>query len=311
MKLACIIILSFISITLQSCSGKDKAAPSPSAAGNAPPEVVSAYLYPDKPVSNTQLIVHYMGRDRENDFIQYTFRWHVDNELVQDGPLGTLDPGKHKKGSEVYAEIIPSDSHATGKPFRTDTITIGNLPPAVSAISLSPSDPAAGAVITATPTGSDPDGDDVRYMYQWFVNGKAVTEQPQESNQFSTQGLRKKDMMYAMVTPFDRDGAGVPKASNILMLVNRAPQITSTPPTDFADGVYLYQVTAKDPDGDKLTYSLLKSPQGMTIDSSTGLIRWEPPKEVQGKTDVAIKISVDDGGGGKALQEYSLTLEMK
>jgi hypothetical protein len=311
MKLACIIILSFISIILQSCSGKDKAASSPSAAGNAPPEVVSAYLYPDKPVSNTQLIVHYAGRDRENDFIQYTFRWHVDNELVQDGPLGTLDPGKHKKGSEVYAEIIPSDSHATGKPFRTDTITIGNLPPAVSAISFSPSDPAVGAVITATPAGSDPDGDDVRYMYQWFVNGKAVTEQPQESNQFSTRGFRKKDRILAMVTPFDRDRAGEPKVSDILVLFNRAPQITSTPSTDLAGGVYLYQVTAKDPDGDKLTYSLLKSPQGMTINPSTGLVRWEPPKEVQAKTDIPIQISVDDGDGGKALQEFSLTLEMK
>ena len=309
MKLACIIILSFISITLQSCSGKDKA--SPSAAGNAPPEVVSASLYPAKPVRSTQLIVHYSGKDRENDFIEYTFRWYVDNELAQDGPVGTLDPGKHKKGSEVYAEIIPSDSHAAGKPFRTDTITIGNLFPAVSAISLSPADPAAGAIITTTPTGSDPDGDDVRYIYQWFVNGKAVIEQPQESNQFSTQGLRKKDRIHAMVTPFDRDGAGAPKVSNSLVLVNRAPQITSAPPTDLAGGVYLYQVAAKDPDGDKLTYSLLKAPQGMTIDPSTGLIRWELPKEVQAKTDVPIKISVDDGDGGKALQEFSLTVEMK
>jgi hypothetical protein len=141
------------------------------------------------------------------------------------------------------------------------------------------------------------------------VNGKAATE-PQESNTFDTKGLRKKDMVFAVVTSTDRQLEGKPVDSEIVVLANSGPQITSTPPTDLADGVYLYQVAAKDPDGDKLTYSLLKSPQGMTINPSTGLIRWEPPKEVQAKTDIPINVSVDDGDGGKVSQEYSLTLEM-
>jgi hypothetical protein len=189
-------------------------------------------------------------------------------------------------------------------------MTVINQPPVITAVALSPVGPAPGALLDATPTATDPDGDDIKYSYQWKVNGKAATE-PQESNTFDTKGLRKKDMVFAVVTPTDRKLEGAPVDSEIVVLANSAPQITSTPPTDLADGVYLYQVAAKDPDGDKLTYSLLKSPSGMTINASAGLIRWELPKEVQAKTDIPIKVSVDDGDGGKASQEYSLTLEMK
>ena len=47
----------------------------------------------------------------------------------------------------------------------------------------------------------------------------------------------------------------------------------------------------------------------MTIDGSTGFIRWELPKEIAERQEVAIKISVDDGDGGTAYQEFSLSLQ--
>jgi len=319
-QIACSGFLFLFTLLLLSCTSGDKATGSASSgpgsavsarpAGNAPPVVTTASIYPDNPGSEKQLIVHYSGSDPDGDLTQYTFRWYVDNSLVQDGPNGALEPGKIKGGSQVYVEIVPSDSFGPGQPLKTNTVTIKNLPPAVTFISLSPKDPSPGAIITATPAATDPDGDDIKYSYLWKVNGKAVTE-PQESNTFDTKGLRKKDMVFAVVTPTDRKLEGKPMDSEIVVLANSGPQITSTPPTGLANGVYLYQVAAKDPDGDRLTYSLLKAPQGMTIDPSTGLIRWELPKEVQGKSDVPIKISVDDGDGGKALQEYSLTLEVK
>ena len=40
---------------------------------------------------------------------------------------------------------------------------------------------------------------------------------------------------------------------------------------------YSYQATAFDPDGDKLTFSLLEGPSGMIINSSTGLVTWTAP----------------------------------
>jgi hypothetical protein len=192
---------------------------------------------------------------------------------------------------------------------KTNVQTICNLPPVVSSISLAPVDPPVGAIITATAVGTDPDGDKVALTYQWYVNGKPVTE-PRKDNEFNTAGLHKKDLVFVVVAPADEAGVGKDRESDIMAIANSAPKITSTPAYNIQqNGSYQYQVTAKDPDGDTLTYRLLKSPPGMIIDGSTGLISWQVPDSTTEKREISVKISADDGDGGTAYQEYSFFLE--
>lgn len=55
-----------------------------------------------------------------------------------------------------------------------------------------------------------------------------------------------------------------------------SPLITSTPVTGATAGsLYTYQLTATDPDGGPLTFSLVNPPVGMTL-NGTGLISWTP-----------------------------------
>jgi len=55
------------------------------------------------------------------------------------------------------------------------------------------------------------------------------------------------------------------------------PQILSLPATAAIRGVpFEYAVSASDPDGEAVTYSLSIHPAGMTIDDATGLITWLP-----------------------------------
>lgn len=302
--------LFFLGLFLVSCSDEGGSNPLSAVRGsNQPPRIMSAELYPKDPDANTKIIVHYRGEDPEGDFIQYSFRWYVDNEMVQEGNSGALEPGKHYKGAEVYVEIIPRDSKKPGRAFKTEPVIVANLPPVIKSIALSPADPKAGDDITAEPDGFDSDQDDVSYTYQWFVNGKAVTEQL-DSKTFSTRALRKKDMVHAVVMPLDNDGPGEGKASAVLVLGNRPPRITSTPPANLNSESYSYQVTAADPDQDTISLNLEKAPPGMTI-SPTGLIRWLPPKQVAGKQEIPVRIKADDGDGGSAYQEYSLFLQMQ
>lgn len=275
------------------------------------PEVISGMLVPEEPVSNVPLIVNYDGRGPEGAAITYNFRWYVDDALVQEGPNPMLSPGAYKKGASVYVDIIPSSSLSTGRPFRTEAKRIGNLPPVVYFIKLNPPKPAVGDTITAVPAGEDPDGDFISFRYHWTVNGNPTTEQPTESDVFSTSGLRKKDMIVVVVTPADGESAGTPKLSSAVFLANAVPQFVSTPPTILEKGVYEYQVVARDTDGDPLTFRLVISPAEMTIDRTTGLIRWEPPKDIAGKQEVTIKIAADDGNGGIANQEYTLLVAVK
>ena len=272
------------------------------------PEIVSATLNPAMPTSNTPLSVQYDVREVENTPVHLTFRWYVDRAVVQEGPNPMLEPGPYKKGASVFVEIIPTTSSSAGKPFKSDVKTIGNMPPEIVSMEMKPSKPAVGDIISVKPIGTDPDNDFISYRYEWTVNGRQVPDLLPEQNTFNTSGLRKHDVINVVVIPTDGEATGDPKLSEPVALENSAPRIISTPTTTVENGVYVYQVKAKDPDGDVLNYALVESPAGMTIDRKTGLIRWEPPKSTPAGQEIPIKILVDDGDGGKATQEYTMAL---
>jgi len=72
--------------------------------------------------------------------------------------------------------------------------------------------------------------------------------------------------------------------------INHEPIITSSPVTSAIVGQpYNYNVYANDSDGDTLTYSLVTSPSGMSINSFSGLISWAP--EYDGDFNVVVKVS--------------------
>lgn len=72
--------------------------------------------------------------------------------------------------------------------------------------------------------------------------------------------------------------------------INHEPLITSSPVTSAIVGQpYNYNIYANDSDGDTLTYSLVTSPSGMSMNSSSGLINWVP--EYAGDYNVVVKVS--------------------
>jgi RHS repeat-associated protein len=73
-----------------------------------------------------------------------------------------------------------------------------------------------------------------------------------------------------------------------------------------AQGTYVYDVDATDPDGDPLTYSLEVAPPGMTIDPATGLITWPVASAVAGDHQVVVRAT--EPGGGFDRQSYTLTI---
>jgi hypothetical protein len=193
-------------------------------------EVVSAFLIPEK-CRDKPITVQYSGRDREGDDIQYAFRWFIDDGIVQEGVNAVLEPGTYKKGENISVEILPSDKFGPGRPFRTSQVKVGNVAPVVTSVSLTPDDPPVGAIVAAVANGTDQDGDDIKYFYQWKVNGKAVTA-PQEGNTFNTGGLRKKDIISVVVKATDLEAESKPVDSDIIVLSNSAPQIISSPPSN-------------------------------------------------------------------------------
>ena len=72
---------------------------------------------------------------------------------------------------------------------------------------------------------------------------------------------------------------------------NTAPFLGSTPPsTAKVEYLYIYKVNANDLENDVLTYSLLTYPEGMKIDTVTGVINWTPTKEQIGEHEVTVNV---------------------
>jgi hypothetical protein len=277
---------------------------------------VSSYIErADIPAANptvtTPLTVRYSAVNAEGKSISYKFRWIVDGNIVQESDNTVLAQGLYEKNSKVEVDVIPIVDNAETKAYRTKAVTILNSPPVVTTIDFSPIPAFPDGSITALVQSTDADkGDSINYSYEWEVDGRKMPAS--ENNTLSTAGVRKKSVISVTVTPFDGQNHGNPFRSRIVLpLSNRSPAITSIPPSVLENGVYVYQVAARDPDGDPLIYTVVNGPEEMTIDRATGLIRWIPPQLITERKEIATKISADDGDGGVAYQEFLVVLEKK
>ena len=89
---------------------------------------------------------------------------------------------------------------------------------------------------------------------------------------------------------------------------NEGPGITTSPVTEASeDSLYSYNVDAVDPDpGDVITFSLDTAPAGMTINATTGFIRWTPTNDDVGSHSVVVQ--AEDAGGLFDTQSFNIVV---
>jgi cyclophilin family peptidyl-prolyl cis-trans isomerase len=83
-----------------------------------------------------------------------------------------------------------------------------------------------------------------------------------------------------------------------------APQITSSPVAYIAAGQpYAYEAKTNAASGETVTYSLLTSPSGMTINAGTGRLTWTSAGPVG---DQAVSLLATDGAGNSSTQSFTI-----
>ncbi len=126
----------------------------------------------------------------------------------------------------------------------------------------------------------DPNGDEFIYLLQGAPAGMTISPDglleylPEQIGSFDVrlvvQDVHGAQAIQTFTVPVNEE-----------VTVNDPPQITSTPlGPAVADRQYRYQVTADDPDGDVVMFSLDPDSiaRGATIDSATGLLTWTPTR---------------------------------
>jgi hypothetical protein len=164
----------------------------------------------------------------------------------------------------------------------------GGRPPIIQGARLNK--PTAKKAATLTVSAKDPEGGRVSTKIDWYVNDVRVSGENGAS--LSNSYFKKGDLISARIEASDGQNTSERKVDPI-QVGNTAPSFV-TKRSDFRtiDG---FQVKAKDPDNDPLTYRLEDPPPGMSINSE-GVLRYSGGAGV-GSGTYKTKIIVEDPDG--------------
>lgn len=290
-KTGTLIILPLIAaaaLAAQSCSKDEPEKASGKASGPEAGEQARSYggvtLMPEEPRAGAMLRALVTG-DGE-------LRWERNGEpLMASGE--TLPTAGFKKGDVIRVIVGPPGAEKTAE------AVLVNAPPVIRSVRLSPRPFHKGEDITAEAQGFDPDGDAVSYKYEWSVNGESVYGA--EEQMLPSGSFARGDEVAVSVTARDSESAGEVFKASFGRASNAPPKFTSSPPVDFT-GRFIYKPVVADLDGDTITLSLEKGPEGMKIEN--GAVDWRAGGEQKGAFEVTI--AADDGNGGAVLQTFEL-----
>lgn len=113
------------------------------------------------------------AQDADGDAVKLFYRWSVDGHAaVQLAGRTALKPGETRKGQKWRLEVVPSDGQVDG-PAAVLEWHIANAAPRAPAVAIVPERPTSQdtVAVQVTAPASDTDGDKLRYLYRWIVDG--------------------------------------------------------------------------------------------------------------------------------------------
>ncbi len=245
------------------------------------------------------------GSDPDGDSLIWTLL-QAPQGVALDPVTGALrwQPSGEQLGSHVF-EVQLTDGRGASVTQTFELSVRGlNTPPLI--ISPPNTRAAVGQSYEYRAVATDLDNDPLRYALGIRPEGLEIDAETGAISFIPTAEQVGEHVVEVQV----RDDSGALTRQTFTLVVeeaaiNRAPTITSTP--IFVSDVsqpYRYRVEAVDPDlGDRLSFSLLEAPAGVTIDAETGLLEWTTPAVGQHR----IVVGVRDEAGLGAAQGYVLT----
>ncbi|MCA9213548.1 MAG: Ig-like domain-containing protein [Planctomycetales bacterium] len=269
--------------------------------GNSPPEFTSS------PVTNVAVDTAYTYQsnavDSDNDALTFALQLAPSTMSINAAGLINWTPVASDLGTHVI-ELVADDGNGatTTQSFQLEvTVAAPNHPPVFTSSPLTVIN--SGENYSYTPSVSDADGDTVAFSLDSPPADMTIDSATGEVT-FSSPA----DGSYPITIIAD-DGNGGSAVQSFTLSVgnvsatNNPPVLTSVPTTDATVGsLYLYFAQATDPDGDTLTFDLLASPSGMTVDQITGRVAFTPASA----GPAPALLVVTDGNGGSTSQSFTI-----
>jgi parallel beta-helix repeat protein len=202
--------------------------------GNSAPQVSDVYVSPLSPESNVTLWAVYDFYDLDSDTESGTLiRWYKNDALQDDlNDSISVDLSKTQSGDIWYFTIIPSDGQDFGTSEQSNSVSIGNTPPRISNVVISPQNPDTAGDLEVGYDYYDEDSDvesddtnikwyrmrpgDLEFSYTGY-QGRIL------SSSFTTKG----ESWMCVVTPHDgQDYGGSENSTNFVSIFNSNPLVS-------------------------------------------------------------------------------------
>ena len=271
------------------------------------PTIFRGHIIPSLPTSASTLAIDVRAVDPMGKAVTLEYQWIVDGFPMVDGTGPRLPPGEFERGQTVSVKVKPIAGGRTGPVWEASPVEIGNSPPRVRRLGIQPSPATRREPLRVIADVADPDGDEVTISYQWLRNGTPIPGATQPT--LDPSHYRRRDLLSVEIVATDGEDSTPSLRSHEVDVLPAAPKFVSkAAPTHFKDGRFRYQARAVHPDGNaELHYTLSdEAPQGMRINSESGLVEWEPNASQSGT--FAFQIVVEDPEGSKVAQPITLTI---
>ncbi len=225
-----------------------------------------------------------------------SYQWIINGSEIEGAIEKVLQYPYLKKNDSVQVKVFIKDKGE----LVSDPLIVSNIIPKIQSAKLLPQNPKKGDELKVEVKTFDGDNDYVSLSYEWFVNREPVDET------FDViaieEPIKRGDKVSVKITPDDGEQEG--QAITLYSIVaNSPPKVSPDIKTQFDRLVYTSKIIAEDPEGDPLTYTLVRAPEGMTIDSKSGVITWKLTLKDKGEHEVIV--SVNDGHGGEVLVPFT------
>lgn len=272
---------------------------------NHPPRIDYAALSADQPRAGSEIEARFDAADPDRDALTFSVTWSRNGRIEQSGEARSWTPTALEKGDRVELRVVASDGELESAPAIA-TARVGNTAPVISQVQVAPSvEPKRGEPLVATALGSDSDGDEVEYRYQWFVNGNAV--RGASAPRFVSSEPKRGDRVRVRVIASDGDDASPPVDSEEVAIVNSPPKFAKFDGFEPSGGMFRHQFQATDPDGDGgMRFLLAEGPRGMEIDPVLGIATWHPGPDATGV--IPVQVEVHDAFGASSALRFEITI---
>lgn len=240
---------------------------------NSAPRVSGSWLTPAPAVAD-DLVVQTVALDADGDPVTLSFQWQLDG--VPTSHAGDTVPGADtSRGDTWEVTVTPHDGTDAGDPLELGVV-VGNHPPEVVGLTLSPNPAYAYDLLMAAASVSDPDGDPTTVDYAWEVNGANVqrSSDPTLAPGFFSRG----DTVIVSARADDGFTVSATVSSAPLVIANSppiGPMVTlQADPLSCADLVCEVVSDPVDPDGDAVSVAITWTLEGVAYTGPAGNGSW-------------------------------------